>query len=75
MTILHIAVETCSLTDLYYLAAAAPCFTKRDDFPHGLDKSAVNDFICQTYSYFLIFMVLKTKLLEYYSVTTDHSLF
>ena len=34
---------------LILVAAAAPCFTKREDFPYGLDKSAVDDLICQTY--------------------------
>jgi non-heme chloroperoxidase len=35
---------------LALLAAAAPCFTKRPDFPHGLDKSAVDGLIQQTYT-------------------------
>lgn len=35
---------------LALLAAAAPCFTKRPDFPHGLDKSAVDGLIQQTYA-------------------------
>lgn len=35
---------------LVLLAAAAPCFTKREDFPYGLDKSAVDDLIHQTYA-------------------------
>jgi non-heme chloroperoxidase len=34
---------------LALLAAAAPCFTKREDFPHGIDKVAVDDLIHQTY--------------------------
>jgi non-heme chloroperoxidase len=34
---------------LVLLAAAAPCFTKREDFSHGIDKSAVDDLIRQTY--------------------------
>lgn len=34
---------------LALLTAAAPCFTKRPDFPHGLDKSAVDSLIQQTY--------------------------
>jgi len=29
--------------------AAAPCITKQEDFPHGIDKSAVDDLIRQTY--------------------------
>lgn len=35
---------------LALLAAAAPCFTKRPDFSHGLDKSAVDGLIQQTYT-------------------------
>ena len=31
------------------LGAAAPCFTKREDFPYGIDKSAVDGLIQQTY--------------------------
>jgi non-heme chloroperoxidase len=31
------------------LGAAAPCFTKRPDFPYGIDKSAVDGLIQQTY--------------------------
>jgi pimeloyl-ACP methyl ester carboxylesterase len=34
---------------LVLLAAAAPCFTKREDFSHGIDKSAVDDLIRRTY--------------------------
>ena len=34
---------------LALLAVAAPCFTKREDFPHGLDKVTVDDLIHQTY--------------------------
>ncbi|MBV9178922.1 MAG: alpha/beta hydrolase [Nitrososphaeraceae archaeon] len=34
---------------LALLGAAAPCFTKREDFPYGIDKSAVDDLIRQTY--------------------------
>jgi pimeloyl-ACP methyl ester carboxylesterase len=34
---------------LALLGAAAPCFTKREDFPYGLDKSAVDDLVRQTY--------------------------
>ena len=32
------------------LGAAAPCFTKREDFPYGIDKSAVDGLIQQTYT-------------------------
>jgi non-heme chloroperoxidase len=35
---------------LALLGAAAPCFTKRSDFPHGLDKDAVDGLIQQTYA-------------------------
>ena len=35
---------------LILLGAAAPCFTKRNDFHFGIEKSAVNDIISQTYS-------------------------
>ena len=34
---------------LALLAAAAPCFTKREDFPYGIGKTAVDDLIRQTY--------------------------
>lgn len=34
---------------LVLLGAAAPCFTKREDFPYGIDKAAVDDLIKQTY--------------------------
>jgi non-heme chloroperoxidase len=34
---------------LALLAAAAPCFTKREDFTYGIDKAAVDDLIRQTY--------------------------
>ena len=34
---------------LALLGAASPCFTKREDFPYGIDKSAVDDLIRQTY--------------------------
>jgi non-heme chloroperoxidase len=34
---------------LVLMGAAAPCFTKRDDFQYGIDKSAVDDLIHQTY--------------------------
>jgi non-heme chloroperoxidase len=34
---------------LALLAAAAPCFTKQEDFPYGIDKAAVDDLIRQTY--------------------------
>ncbi len=35
---------------LALLGAAAPCLTKRPDFPYGLDKSAVDGLIQQTYT-------------------------
>jgi non-heme chloroperoxidase len=35
---------------LALLGAAAPCFTKREDFPFGIPKSAVDDLIQQTYA-------------------------
>ena len=31
-------------------AAAAPCFTKRKDFPYGTDRAVVDDLIAQTYA-------------------------
>ncbi|MCI0562811.1 MAG: alpha/beta hydrolase [Nitrososphaera sp.] len=34
---------------LVLAAAAAPCFTRRPEFPHGIEKSAVDDLIRQTY--------------------------
>ena len=34
---------------LALMSSAVPCFTKREDFLYGLDKSAVDDLICQTY--------------------------
>jgi non-heme chloroperoxidase len=34
---------------LALLGAAAPCFTKRTDFPYGIDKSAVDGLIRLTY--------------------------
>lgn len=34
---------------LVLAGAAAPCFTKRPDFPYGIDKSAVDDLIRLTY--------------------------
>jgi non-heme chloroperoxidase len=37
------------ISKLVLMGAAAPCFTKRDDFPYGIDKSAVDDLIHQTY--------------------------
>ncbi|MFL6488681.1 MAG: alpha/beta fold hydrolase, partial [Nitrososphaera sp.] len=30
------------------MSAAAPCFTKREDYPYGLEKSACNDLIMQS---------------------------
>jgi non-heme chloroperoxidase len=38
------------IAKLALLGAAAPCFTKREDFPHGIDKAAVDDLIRQTYT-------------------------
>lgn len=38
------------ISKLALLGAAAPCFTKREDFPFGIPKSAVDDLIQQTYS-------------------------
>lgn len=35
---------------LALLGAAASCFTKRPDFPYGIDKSAVDGLIQQTYT-------------------------
>jgi non-heme chloroperoxidase len=29
------------------LGAAAPCFSRREDFPYGIDKSAVDDLMLQ----------------------------
>jgi non-heme chloroperoxidase len=37
------------ISKLVLMGAAAPCFTKRDDFPYGIDKSTVDDLIHQTY--------------------------
>ena len=33
-----------------FLAAAAPCFTRREDFPYNLPRSAVDDFIEACYA-------------------------
>lgn len=38
-----------SIEKLVLAAAAAPCFTKRQDFPHGIEKSAVDDLVRLTY--------------------------
>jgi non-heme chloroperoxidase len=38
------------ISKLILLGAAAPCFTKRGDFPYGIDKAAVDDLIQQTYT-------------------------
>ncbi len=35
---------------LALLGEGAPCFTKQPDFPHGLDKSAVDGLIQQAYT-------------------------
>ncbi|HJY09680.1 MAG TPA: hypothetical protein VJ250_01940, partial [Nitrososphaeraceae archaeon] len=32
------------------LGVAAPCFTKRPEFPYGIDKSTVDGLIQQTYT-------------------------
>jgi non-heme chloroperoxidase len=37
------------ISKLVLIGAAAPCLTKRDDFPYGVDKAAVDDLIRQTY--------------------------
>jgi pimeloyl-ACP methyl ester carboxylesterase len=37
------------VSKLVLLGAAAPCFTKREDFPFGIDKATVDDLIQQTY--------------------------
>ena len=37
------------ISKLVLMGAATPCFTKRDDFPYGIDKSVVDDLIHQTY--------------------------
>jgi len=38
------------IAKLVLLGAAAPCFTKREDFPYGIEKAAVDDLIRQTYT-------------------------
>jgi non-heme chloroperoxidase len=38
------------ISKLVLLGAAAPCSTKREDFPYGIDKSAVDGLIQQTYT-------------------------
>jgi non-heme chloroperoxidase len=35
------------VTKLVLLGAAAPCFSRREDFPYGIDKSAVDDLMLQ----------------------------
>lgn len=42
--------EGYGISKLALLGAAAPCFTKRGDFPHGIPKTAVDDLIQQTYA-------------------------
>ena len=37
------------ISKLVLIGAAAPCLTKRDDFPYGVDKTAVDELIRQTY--------------------------
>ncbi|HEY7080218.1 MAG TPA: alpha/beta hydrolase [Nitrososphaeraceae archaeon] len=32
------------------LGSATPCFTKREDFPYGINNAAVDDLIQQTYT-------------------------
>jgi len=39
-----------NIQKLALLGAAAPCLTKRPDFPYGLDKSAIDGLIQQTYT-------------------------
>jgi non-heme chloroperoxidase len=41
---------TSGISKLVLLGAAAPCFTKREDFPYGIAKAAVDDLIQQTYT-------------------------
>lgn len=36
------------ISKLILLGAAAPCFTKREGFPYGIEKTAVDDLIRQT---------------------------
>jgi len=36
------------VTKVVFMGAAAPCFTKRDDYPYGLEKSACDDLISQS---------------------------
>lgn len=38
------------ISKLALLGAAAPCFTKREDFHYGIPKDAVDDLIRQTYT-------------------------
>jgi len=38
------------IAKLALLGAAAPCFTKREDYPFGIDSSVVDGLIDQTYS-------------------------
>jgi non-heme chloroperoxidase len=38
------------MSKLALLGAAAPYFTKREDFPYGIPKDAVDDLIRQTYT-------------------------
>src|SRR5919197_946697 len=47
---MRVVLDTLNIKKLALLGAAAPCFTKRPDFPHGIDKSAVDDLIQQTYA-------------------------
>lgn len=36
------------VTKVVFMGAAAPCFTKREDYPYGLEKSTCNDLIMQS---------------------------
>ena len=36
------------VSKIVLMGAAAPCFTKRDDYPYGLEKSACDDLITQS---------------------------
>jgi len=40
--------EGSRIAKLVLLGAAAPCFTKREDYPFGIDSSAVDDLNRQT---------------------------
>ncbi|HVX02955.1 MAG TPA: alpha/beta hydrolase [Nitrososphaera sp.] len=36
------------VSGVVFMSAAAPCFTKREDFPHGLEKSDCDNLIAQS---------------------------